>query len=147
MTELAFKEVPAKKKAVKKDFEAPKQFGPTYNGHYPSEMRTQLWPLCCGARIISGFKQVGTLSEDELVEQITKIIDDSIPDHQVFHFEEMKPNLIFLTLNAGQLKSPKIMRAIKRCGFMKFAEAKPRGNTQGFFVKDLSNSWTPINED
>lgn len=135
-------EAPAKA-AKKAPFKAPTQFGDNSES-YPSEMRTQLWPLCCGARIISGFKDAAKYSVDELVERINAIIDNSIPDHQVFSGEQMMPKLIFLTLNSGQLGSPKIMAAIEKCGFKLFATAKPRGGKQGFFVKDLSNSWTPV---
>ncbi len=46
----------------------PAKFGPTFNGDFPSEMRTQLWPLCCGARIISGFKHAANLTLEDLVE-------------------------------------------------------------------------------
>lgn len=119
---------------------ANKQFGPTYIGDYPAEMRTQLWPLCCGARILSGFKDVGKLSEDELVEKINDIIDNYVPDHQVFHFEKMMPKLIWLTLNSEQMNSKKIMNAVKKCGFKLVLTAKPRGHRQGFFVKDQSNT-------
>lgn len=119
---------------------AVKQFGPTYPGSYPEELRTQLWPLCCGARIISGFKGAHISTVDELVKQIEETLN-VIPDHQVYAHEQMKPKLIFLTLNSAQMNSPKIMDAIKKCNFVKFAEAKPRGNPQGFFVRDESKSF------
>jgi len=118
----------------------PSKFGPTYNGHYPEEMRTQLWPLCCGARIISGFKAAHMLSPKELDEKIQEVIK-AVPDHQVFSHETMKPNLIFLTLNAGQMASKKLVDAVQRSGFVKFAEAKPRGTSQGFYILDMSKTF------
>lgn len=119
----------------------PEKFGPTYKGNYPEEMRTQLWPLCCGARIISGFKTVNKLSEDELVQQITGILDNSIPDHQVFEGETFKPKMTWLTLNSDQMSSKKIMDCIKKAGFIKVGEGKPRGSPQGFFLRDTSGTW------
>jgi hypothetical protein len=117
------------------------QFGPTYKGNYPEEMRRQLWPLCCGASILSGFKNVATLSHDELVKQITETIDEMIPDHQVYLHETMKPKLTFLTLNSGQMNSPKIMKALEATGFVKIGEGQPRGSAQGFFVRDTSGTF------
>lgn len=116
------------------------KFGPTYPGHYPEEMRTQLWPLCCGARIISGFKHAATISDEELLAEINHTINDMIPDHQVFQYETMMPKLIWLTLNSSQMASKKIMTAIEKVGFVKVLEAAPRGSAQGFFVKDLSGT-------
>ncbi|OYV41144.1 MAG: hypothetical protein B7Z80_02710 [Rhodospirillales bacterium 20-64-7] len=110
--------------------------------NYPEEMRTQLWPLCCGARIISGFKNVQKLTDDELVKQINDTIDNAIPDLQVYGYETIQPALTFLTLNSGQMVSKKIMDAIARCGFVKFAEGNPRGAPQGFFVQDKSGTFT-----
>ena len=126
---------------MSENVKVPQQFGPTYEGNYPAEMRTQLWPLCCGARILSGFKQAGKLTHEELVDQINGVIDKTIPDHQVFEGEQMMPNLIFLTLNSEQMKSKKIMKAVEATGFKKFAVGRPRGHDQGFFIKDLSNTF------
>lgn len=120
----------------------PAIFGPTFPGNYPEPMRRQMWPLCCGASIISGFKQVNTLTDDELVEQIEATMK-SRPDFQIYAGETMNPALTFLTLNSGQMESKKIMAAIAKCGFKKIADAKPRGGTQGFFLKDTSKTWTP----
>jgi len=118
----------------------PAQFGPTYPGSYPDEMRTQLWPLCCGARIISGFKQAAALEVEELVAQIEQVMK-AVPDHQVFGGEQMKPALTFLTLNSGQTASKKIMDAVTKAGFKLIFTAKPRGATQSFFVRDTSDSF------
>jgi hypothetical protein len=115
--------------------------------NYPSEMRRQLWPLCCGASIISGFKTAHTLDEDELVKQINSTIDDFVPDLQVFSNETICPKLIYLTLNSTQMASPKIMNAIKRVGFVQFAVARPRGSDQGFFVFDKSKTFALITTD
>lgn len=123
---------------------APKVFGPSYPGSYPSEMRTQLWPLCCGARIISGFKDAANYSHEELVSKINSIIDESVPDHQVFGGEQMMPKLVFLTLNSSQTASKKIMAAVNEAGFVKFGEGKPRGHVQSFFIKDMSNSFKTV---
>jgi hypothetical protein len=117
------------------------QFGQTFTGAYPDEMRRQLWPLCCGASIISGFKRAAQLSEEELVKSINSTIDDYIPDMQVYIGEQIKPRLTFLTLNSGQMASKTIMSAIKAAGFVKIGEAKPRGSTQGFFMRDDSATW------
>ena len=117
----------------------PTKFGPTFNGDYPSEMRTQLWPLCCGARIISGFKHAANLSIEDLVEEIEATLK-AVPDFQVFQFEQMQPKLTMLTLNAHQMASPKIMQAVEKCGFQLVFTAKPRGSKQGFFVRDDSKT-------
>lgn len=119
----------------------PAKFGPSIVGDYPAEMRRQLWPLCCGAAILSGFKAVQTLTDAELVEQINHTVDEAVPDMQVFGHESMRPKLTFLTLNSGQMQSPKIMKAIAAAGFVKFGEGSPRGSAQGFFVKDTSGTF------
>lgn len=116
-----------------------KKFG-TNAKPYPAEMRTQNWPLCCGAKIISGFKSVGNIADDELVKQIADICDNHTPDHQIYSGETINPKLTFLTLNSGQVASPKIMTAIKEAGFKLFLEAAPRGPKQSFFYRDLSNT-------
>lgn len=108
---------------------------------FPEAMRRQLWPLCCGASILSGFKNVAMIDEDKLVEQIVDTIDNYIPDFQVYGGEQISPKLTFLTLNHGQMQSKKIMDAIAKAGFVKIGEAKPRGAPQGFFIRDLSKSW------
>lgn len=117
----------------------PSQFGPTFNGNYPSEMRTQLWPLCCGARIISGFKHAANLTLEDLVEEIEATLK-AVPDFQVFQGEQMQPKLTMLTLNAGQMGSAKIMQAVEKCGFQLVFTAHPRGSKQGFFVRDETNT-------
>ncbi len=117
----------------------PAKFGPTFNGDFPSEMRTQLWPLCCGARIISGFKHAANLTLEDLVEEIEATLE-AVPDFQVFQGEQMQPKLTMLTLNARQMASPKIMQAVEKCGFKLVFTAKPRGSKQGFFVRDESKT-------
>lgn len=131
-------EVPAAK--------VPGQFGPSYNGNYPEEMRTQLWPLCCGARIISGFKAAHTLTIPELVAKIEATIN-AVPDHQVYSHEKMKPSVVFLTLNSSQMQSIKIMEAVKEAKFVLFAKGTHRSNDQGFFVRDDSNSFKVVQPD
>ncbi len=113
----------------------------TYPGNYPENMRRQLWPLCCGASIISGFKHVHMMDPDELVKKILSIIEEEVPDHQVYKDEVMMPALTFLTLNDGQMGSAKIMEAVKRAGFVKIGEGRPRGHAQGFFVRDTSDTF------
>lgn len=108
---------------------------------YPAEMRRQLWPLCCGAAIISGFKDVHSLTEDQLVDKINDIIKNQIPDMQVFGGETICPKLTFLTLNQGQTASPKLMAAVKKSGFELFATGQPRGSVQSFFVRDDSKTF------
>ncbi len=112
------------------------------NTSYPANMRRQLWPLCCGASILSGFKDVMKLTEDKLVKQIMDTINNEVPDLQVFAGEAMKPKLTFLTLNSGQMASKKIMDAIKAAGFVKIGAGSPRGAQQGFFVQDTSGTFT-----
>jgi hypothetical protein len=116
------------------------------NKSYPEEMRRQLWALCCGASIISGFKSVQNMTYDELVQDIEKCVG-TVPDMQVYGGEQINPKFTFLTLNSGQLNSPKIMTAIAKAGFFKIGEGKPRGSTQGFFLRDDSNgvhgTWVP----
>jgi hypothetical protein len=112
----------------------------TSNTAYPDTMRTQLWPLCCGASIISGFKNVGTMDHDELVKAITDTCSE-VPDHQVYQNEKIIPKMTYLTLNEQQTQSVKIMSAVLDAGFVKFATAKPRGSLQSFFVRDISNTF------
>lgn len=118
----------------------PDKFGPTYPGNFPEEMRRQLWPLCCGASILSGFKRVNALTDEELLQDIKAVLKP-VPDFQVFKGELMRPALTFLTLNHDQMRSKKIMGAIEAAGFVKIGEASPRGSPQGFFVCDSSNTW------
>lgn len=121
-----------------------KKFGPSMKEAYPDVMRTQLWPLCCGAAILSGFKNVGSLSAEDLVKQINTTVDEYIPDMQVYAGEQIHPRLMFLTLNSTQMNSPKIMNAIEEAGFTKFANASPRGHDQGFFVRDKSKTFKAV---
>lgn len=121
----------------------------TFPGNYPAEMRRQLWPLCCGASILSGFKQVNVMSDEELVKQIEKLCSPGgpVPDFQVFTGEHMTPKFTFLTLNSGQAQSPKITNAIAKAGFFLVGTGKPRGSLQYFYLRDDSNdgkgSWEP----
>lgn len=123
------------------------KFGPSIidaNGNqaaYPSEMRRQLWPLCCGASILSGFKSVGNMTEAEMVKAINETIDTKVPDLQVYVGEQMRPALTWLTLNQDQCASAAIMNAVKKAGFVKVAEAQPRGGVQSFFIKDTSGTF------
>jgi hypothetical protein len=115
----------------------------TFPQGFPAEMRRQLWPLCCGASILSGFKVVNSMTEAELDASIKAACETDRPDFQVFAGESMKPKFTFLTLNSGQTSSPKIMAAIARAGFFKIGEGKPRGSTQSFFLRDTSKTWVP----
>lgn len=124
----------------------PKAFGPTLKGNYPEEMRRQLWPLCCGASILSGFKNVATMTDEELDASIKNACEVARPDFQVFEYENMMPKFTFLTLNEGQMGSKKIMSAIERAGFFKIGEGRPRGGRQGFFLRDTSSTWTPTDQ-
>lgn len=122
----------------------PTQFGQTFPGSYPPEMRRQLWPLCCGAAIISGFKDVATMNDDELVDQIEHTITGAIPDFQVFAGEQMRPKFTFLTLNQGQAASPKITNAIAKAGFFLIGTGAPRGGMQHFYLRDdTAGTWKP----
>lgn len=111
---------------------------------FPPEMRRQMWPLCCGASILSGLKHAGNLTEEELVAEIDFVINKTTPDFQIFNGEQMKPHLTFLTLNSQQMGSKKIMDCVAKAGFTKFAEGTPRGSPQGFFIRDTSNSFKVI---
>ena len=108
---------------------------------YPEDMRTQLWPLCCGAKILSGFKQVASLTEKDMVKQIHEICDEYTPDLQVYAGEQMRPSLTYLTLNSSQWGSPKIRNAVQEAGFKLFATASPRGTKQYFLVRDKSSTF------
>lgn len=116
----------------------------TFQGQaYPSDMRRQLWPLCCGASIISGFKSVNQLGDDELVADIEASVK-MVPDMQVFANEQINPRFTFLTLNSGQMGSEKIMAAIEKAGFFLIGIGAPRGGKQGFFLRDdTDGTWTP----
>lgn len=110
---------------------------------YPANMRRQLWALCCGASIISGFKSVNQLSDEELVEDINACVG-MVPDMQVFGGETINPKFTFATLNSGQMGSPKLMSAMEKAGFFLIGVGNPRGGKQGFFLRDDTNgSWTP----
>jgi hypothetical protein len=124
----------------------PAEFGPTFKGNFPPEMRRQMWPLCCGMSILSGFKSVNEISEDELIEQIEYVCTKPRPDFQIFVHEQMKPAMTWLTLNADQMKSQKIMKCIDKCGFKMVGYAKPRGRPQGMFLRDTSGTWTITDE-
>lgn len=113
----------------------------TSTGTYPSEMRNQLWPLCCGAQIISGLKDVHNLTVKEITAQLTDIADNYIADHQVFAGETMKPVVCFLTLNSGQMESPKIIEAVTAAGFLQFAKGTGRDSNQGFFVRNKGGNF------
>lgn len=116
-----------------------KKFGDNSKA-YPAEMRRQLWPLCCGASIISGFKAVHGLQEEELVKQIESTITEYVPDLQVYANETICPKLTFLTLNAGQWGSEKIRNAVTKAGFKLLFTASPRGSPQYFLARDDSNT-------
>lgn len=113
---------------------------PGQNTPYPAEMRTQLWPLCCGGKIISGFKDVGNYTDDELVTKIKEVLNWT-PDMQVFGGEGLRPVLCFLTLNSGQLASPKIIEAVETVGFQRFATSMSMSGQQGWFVFDPSGEF------
>ena len=110
---------------------------------YPANMRRQLWALCCGASILSGFKEVNSLSEDELVEDINTCLG-MVPDMQVFGGEQLNPAFTFVTLNSGQMGSKKIMDALEKTGFFMIGVGAPRGGKQGFFLRDgTQGTWKP----
>lgn len=110
---------------------------------YPADMRRQLWALCCGASIISGFKDVNKLTEDELVSDIESCVG-MVPDMQVFGGEQINPKFTFMTLNSGQMGSAKIMAACDKAGFFLIGTGKPRGSLQGFYLRDdSSDTWSP----
>ncbi len=113
------------------------------NQSYPANMRRQLWALCCGASIISGFKSVNQLTEAELIADINACCG-MVPDMQVFGGEQINPKFTFLTLNSGQMGSQKVMDALEATGFFLVGLGKPRGSLQGFYLRDDSNAtWTP----
>lgn len=119
-----------------------KKFGDSSKS-YPEEMRTQNWPLCCGAKIISGFKNVGNETDEELIKQINSVCDDYVPDHQIYGGETINPALTFLTLNQGQMGSKKIVTAVEAAGFKLFAKGTGRNKEQGFFFRDTTKSFRP----
>lgn len=113
------------------------------NASYPENMRRQLWALCCGASIISGFKNVNKLTDEELVEDINACIG-MVPDMQVFGGEQLNPKFTFATLNSGQMGSQKLMSAMEKAGFFLIGTGAPRGGKQGFYLRDDSNNtWAP----
>jgi hypothetical protein len=111
---------------------------------YPANMRRQLWALCCGASIISGFKNANQLTEAELLADIEESIKQ-VPDMQVFGGEQINPKFTFLTLNSGQMGSKKIMDTIEKAGFFLIGMGAPRGGKQGFFLRDdtPNGTWAP----
>lgn len=121
----------------------------TFPGSFPQEMRRQLWPLCCGASILSGFKQVNVLTDDQLVKQIEKLCTPvgPVPDFQVFQGEAITPKFTFLTLNDVQAQSKKITDAIAKAGFFLIGTGRPRSYLQYFYLRDDSaegkGTWEP----
>jgi hypothetical protein len=83
---------------------------------YPEEMRNQLWPLCCGAAIVSGFK--GAPTGEALDAALA-----AIPYNQVYSGETRKPQLVFICLNHDQAKSPSISKLLSDRGFVLFMQA------------------------
>jgi hypothetical protein len=126
---------------VEEELYRPQAFGPTFQGHFPAEMRRQMWPLCCGMSILSGFKSVNTLTEQELVDQIVYICTKPRPDFQIFKEENMKPTMTWLTLNGDQMASKKIMRAIELAEFNLIGTGVPRYSKQGLFLRDTGKTW------
>lgn len=108
---------------------------------YPEDMRTNLWPLCCGAAILSGFKNVGNKTDEELRAAIMEQVTNSIPDNQVYAGEQIRPGTLFVTLNGGQMGSPKIVKALTDCGFVQFAQGTDRNAQQGFFVRTANGNF------
>lgn len=119
----------------------PTEFGPSLKGHFPPEMRRQMWPLCCGMSILSGFKSVAVLTDQELVDQIEYTCTVPRPDFQIFAPEQMKPAMTWLTLNSSQMSSKKIMTAIEKCGFRLVGVGSPRGLEQGLYLRDTSHTF------
>lgn len=115
---------------------------------YPADMRRQLWPLCCGASIISGFKKINTQTPvDEIVKQINDTITQYVPDHQVYAYETICPKLTYLTLNQQQAGMQNLREAVDKAGFVLFATASPRCTTQHFFVRDESKTFKLIQQE
>lgn len=117
----------------------------TFKGkNFPQEMRRQLWPNCCGAGIISGFKDVQLLDDNELLAQLKETLK-SLPDFQVYEGEQLKPSVDFLTLNWNQARSEKIMKAVTAAGFVCIGsvEARGRGWPQHFYIRDKTKTWKP----
>jgi hypothetical protein len=133
--------VPEVVAAIKKGL--PDSYGPSFKGNFPEEMRRQMWPLCCGFSILSGFKSVNNLTNQELVDQIEYICTKPRPDFQIYAKENMRPAMTFLTLNGDQMQSKKIMNAIEKCGFKLIGTGRPRGGSQGLFLRDTSGTWKP----
>lgn len=119
----------------------PVEFGPSFKGHFPDEMRRQMWPLCCGMSILSGFKHVVNLTDNELVDAIEYTCTIPKPDFQIFKDEKMKPAMTWLTLNENQMNSKKIMAAVEKCGFKLVGTGRPRGSKQSLFLRDTSATW------
>ena len=114
---------------------------------FPEEMRRMVWPLCCGFSILSGFKNVNQLTDDELVEDLQIVLSQNgkkTPrlDFQVYASEVMDPNITFLTLNDSQMRSTKIMKAIERVGFVLVGVGRPRGSPQGLYLYDRTGTFS-----
>jgi len=112
---------------------------------YPEEMRLNLWPLCCGASILSGFKHVPGIDDDELHKQLDAVLE-SVPYNQVYKNEQMRPQVQFVVLNATQMGSPRIVKAVTDRGFRAIATFARTGKIT-LFVRDLNNSFKLIVEE
>lgn len=87
---------------------------------YPAELRAQLYPLCCGFTVISGFKDAGSKTEAGLTEELQTVMK-KVPYNQVYTGEKMMPKTFSLVLNTSQMGSPKIVNAVRAAGFMPVA--------------------------
>lgn len=127
-----------------------KQHGPSLRCMYgkglsfPVETRTQLWPLCCGATILSGLESpdVTLLSPDALTELIRSNLEDYIPDFQVVaHMKQGCSAVVWLTLNKTQMSSAKLVNAVKANGFVPVAWNMSMGGGITYFVRDLGGNF------
>lgn len=117
------------------------KFNRTPTEAYPEDMRTQLWPLCCGAKTLSGFKQAHKYTD---AAAMAKAITEALavtPDLQVFVGESINPQTCFVTINGQQSASPKITEALKLAGFLQFAKGTTRNHGQTFWVRDTAGAF------
>lgn len=127
-----------------------KQHGPSLRhpinptcASFPSDTRTQFWPLCCGATILSGLEsEVIQLGQAELTELIRSNLEDYIPDFQVVgHMRQKCSAVVWLTLNKTQMSSPKLVNAVKVNGFVPVAWNMSMGGGITYFVRDLGGDF------
>lgn len=133
-----------------------KQSGPTFvtedneggdSDKFPHELRTQFWPLCCCATILSGMSSVAwQLTETELVDKIKSTLNNYLPDFQIEGGTQECSSVVWLVLNKDQTDSKKIMSVVNKLGFKPVARNDSMGGGITYFVRDTGGTFKLLND-